>query len=392
MEKRELRSGFTTGTCAAVAAKAAAAMLLCGNYIQHMKLITPKGTEADLPLFHAVINQRKAVCAVQKDAGDDPDVTHHAMVFAAVEYLGEDEAEALKTCYCSQGESNEDSPLYLTAGEGIGWVTKPGLSCPVGMPAINPVPRAMIFQAVSDARREAGYEGSLKISISMPEGKELAEKTFNGKLGIKGGLSILGTTGIVKPMSEAALTATIELELHMKAVAGEKRVILTPGNYGEAFIKETLALSMKDGVICSNFIGEAFGMAKKEGFEKILFVGHIGKLIKVAGGVFNTHSKYGDRRMEILLDCVSGIFSPDEELKQRILSANTMEDAAGILVEYEILKPVMDEVVHRIKEYATGWSQGITVEVVTFSASYGILGMSKGAKELIGIFSKENKG
>ncbi|WP_394522431.1 cobalt-precorrin-5B (C(1))-methyltransferase CbiD [Lacrimispora sp. JR3] len=388
MEKHQLRSGYTTGTCAAAAARAAAAMLLTGNQLQHMKLVTPKGTEADLPLFHVVIKDQEAKCAVQKDAGDDPDVTDKALVFAAVRHFDGDEAEAQKTCYRYDG-GDGTGPLFLTAGEGIGWVTRPGLSCPVGLPAINPVPRAMIFENVEEARRQAGFEGPLKISISMPEGKKLAEKTFNSKLGIEGGLSVLGTTGIVKPMSEDALTATIRLELHMKAVAGDKRVILTPGNYGEAFIKETLSLSMREGVTCSNFIGEAFEMAGEEGFEQILFAGHIGKLIKVAGGVYNTHSKYGDRRMEILWDCVRAVIKDLDERKSAILSANTMEEAAGILKEHGILKPVMEEVVRRIRKYTTLWSGGKRVEVVTFSTADGILGMSQGAEDLIGHFAKE---
>lgn len=390
MEKQELRSGFTTGTCAAAAAKAAAAMLLTGNPLLHMKLVTPKGTEADLPLFHVVLEKDQATCAVQKDAGDDPDVTDKAMIFARVQYFEGDEAEAKKTCYCNCGEQEESSFLFLTAGEGIGWVTKPGLSCPIGLPAINPVPRAMIFQGVEEARREAGFEGPLMITVSMPEGKKLAEKTFNSKLGIVGGLSILGTTGIVNPMSEEALTATIRLELHMKAVAGERKVILTPGNYGEAFIKETLSLSMSEGVTCSNFIGESFLMASEDRFKDILFVGHIGKLIKVAGGVYNTHSKHGDRRMEILWGCASDVIQTSEDLKQQILSANTTEEAAKILEDHNILEPVMTEVVHRIKKQVTEWSGGIHVEVVTFSTTYGILGMSEGAKDLIKTFTKRN--
>jgi len=296
MEKRELRSGFTTGTCAAVAAKAAAVMLFTGREVQHMKLMMPKGRSADLPLFHVVLKQGEAACAVKKDAGDDPDVTHQAMVFASVQYSDEKKEGQAQGIYRRDGEEGK-APLFLTAGEGIGWVTRPGLSCPVGMPAINPVPRDMIFSGVEEARREAGFDGSLTITIWIPEGKKLAEKTFNPRLGIEGGLSILGTTGIVKPMSEEALIATIRLELHMKAVAGMKQVILVPGNYGEAFIQETLGLDLKDGVTCSNFIEKALKAAGKEGFRRILFAGHIGKLIKVAGGVPNTHSIYGDRRI-----------------------------------------------------------------------------------------------
>lgn len=389
MEKQELRSGFTTGTCAAAAAKAAAVMLLTGSELKHMELMMPKGRSADLPLFHVVLKQGKASCAVKKDAGDDPDVTHQAMVFASVEYFDEKEEGQVLKSYCWDDEK-EKRPLFLTAGEGIGWVTKPGLSCPVGMPAINPVPRTMIFGGVEEARREAGFDGSFLITIWMPEGRKLAEKTFNPRLGIEGGLSILGTTGIVKPMSEEALTATIRLELHMKAVEGRKQVILIPGNYGEAFIQETLGLSVKDGVVCSNFIGEALKGAGEEGFEQILFAGHVGKLIKTAGGVSNTHSKYGDRRMEILWDCTAPFSAAGAGLKDKILTANTMEEAAGILKNEGILEPVMEEVADRIQRYMTLWSGGIRVEVVTFSTMYGILGMSQGAMELIRLFSREN--
>lgn len=397
MEKHELRSGFTTGTCAAVAAKAAAAMLLTGSEIQHMKIMTPNGRSADLPLFHVVLKQDIAACAVKKDAGDDPDVTDQALVFSSVEYFKGKEEETLIKCYCWNGEEGDSvSPLFLTAGDGIGLVTRPGLSCPVGMPAINPVPRGMIFHGVEEVRKESGFDGPLKICIWMPEGKKLAEKTFNPKLGIEGGLSVLGTTGIVKPMSEAALKATIRLELHVKAAAGAKRVILTPGNYGEAFIKEKLYLSVEDGVTCSNFIGDALRMAGEEGFDRILFTGHIGKLIKVAGGVTNTHSKYGDRRMEILWDCTAAALNGrisrgkvrESELKKLILKANTMDEASGILKAHGILEPVMKEAVNRIQKYASLWAGGRNVEVVTFSNEYGILGISHGAKDLIDLFAR----
>lgn len=382
MDKRELRCGFTTGTCAAVAAKAAAAMLLMGNQLQHMKLMTPKGTEADLPLFHVVMKPDKVWCAVKKDAGDDPDVTDQALIYASVELLDETgEGASPAGCSFVREKTGEFEQLVLTASEGVGRVTKPGLSSPVGYPAINPVPRTMIFDEVDEVRRTADYKGALLICIWIPEGRELAGKTFNSKLGIIGGLSILGTTGIVKPMSEEALTATISLELHMKAVAGLKRVILTPGNYGESFIKEQLNLPDGEGVTISNFIRQSCTMVKEEGFEQILFVGHIGKLIKVAGGVENTHSRYGDRRMEVLWDCAREFLSSDK--KEVILQSNTMETAAGILEEMGVLKPVMSEVVNRIKAYMTEWTGGIPVEVITFSNTLGILSMTPDALKMI---------
>lgn len=392
METTQLRSGFTTGTCAAAAAGAACAMLFTGNDIRHWKIMTPKGTEADLPLFHVVLTRKKVECAVKKDAGDDPDVTHQAMIFASVEYVSESEMDQEPAYYrWEEEESNYSAPLFLTAGEGIGRVTRAGLSCPVGKPAINPVPRSMIFKEVDSARRKAGYDGALKICIWVPEGRRLAEKTFNPRLGIEGGLSILGTTGIVKPMSEEALKATIRLELHVKAVAGEKKVILAPGNYGEAFLKDNYGISMEDGVLCSNFLGESMKMAGKEGFEQILLVGHAGKLIKAAGGVYNTHSKYGDRRMEILWECIESVGEEEKDLKELMRNANTMEEAAGVLKERKILKPVMEEAVRRIQEYTVLWSGGKQVEVVTFSSFHGILGMTPGAGRLLESFARNRE-
>ena len=393
MDKKELRYGFTTGTCAAVAAKAAAAMLLSGNQLQHMKLMTPKGTEADLPLFHIALKHNKVSCAVKKDAGDDPDVTDQTLIFASVETINEDKkAEVLRGgCFVKEGENSEFLELILTAKEGVGQVTKPGLSTPVGFPAINPVPRNMIFHEVDEVRKKAGYKSSLLICIWIPEGRRLAEKTFNLRLGIEGGLSILGTTGIVKPMSEEALLATIQLELHMKAVAGQKQVILTPGNYGESFLKERFQLSQGEGVIISNFIKKSCLMAKEEGFCEILFVGHIGKLVKVAGGVENTHSKYGDRRMEVLWDCACSYFENNEKEKEQLMQANTMDVAVQILKEKGVLAPVMTEVVRRIKGHMMDWTEGIWVEVITFSNTHGILGMTPKAEEMVHRYLREKE-
>lgn len=373
-----MRSGYTTGTCSAVAAKAAAVMLFTGKKIEHMKLLIPKGTEICLPLFHIHAGSEGARCAVKKDAGDDPDVTDRTLIYASAEpFYG----QPLAGWY-------QEGTIYLEAGEGIGLVTKPGLSCPVGMPAINPVPRTMIFSAVFEARRMAGTDIPVKIRIWIPEGKRLAEKTFNSKLGIVGGLSVLGTTGVVEPMSEKALVATIKLELRVKAASGAKRVILTPGNYGQAFIKEELGLDLKEGVTVSNFLADSLRLAGEEGYSQALLVGHLGKFIKAAGGVPNTHSKYGDRRMEILWDCTESQLMKWELkkrywLKEQILKANTTEEAVEILKENRILKPVMSEVTARIKKYGEEWSGGLWVEVVTFSRVYGILGMSGQAAEMI---------
>ena len=199
-------------------------MLLQREAVECVQVMTPGGTRAELLLHDAERTERSALCAVRKDAGDDPDVTDQALIYASVEYI-KDSGDP-ERCY-------RNNHIFLTGGPGVGIVTKPGLACPVGLHAINPVPRKMIFEEVEAVARSAGCEGRLLVRIWIPEGERLALSTFNPKLGIEGGISVLGTSGIVEPMSEAALRATIQLELHMKAVAGQREVILTPGNYGE---------------------------------------------------------------------------------------------------------------------------------------------------------------
>ena len=381
-ETKKLRSGFTTGTCAAAAAKAAAGMLFTGKRERIIRITTPKGTEAVLPLFQVEMAPERAACGVVKDAGDDPDVTNGAMVFASVEYL---------TAEMELGEDRKrwyfrEPGLYLAGGPGIGVVTKPGLPCPVGKYAINPVPRQMIFDEAESAAKAHRILRPLLITVWIPAGTELAEKTFNPRLGIMGGISVLGTSGVVEPMSEVALTATIRLELHMKAVEGKKTIIVTPGNYGEAFLKETLGLSLKQGIQCSNFAADTMEMAAAEGIKTVLFVGHIGKLIKVAGGVRNTHSRYGDKRMEILWQCAKKSCREDlrAQLEAAVMEAVTTEEAVRLLEEAGILPVTMKEVVERIRRHMSEWAKGkIHLEVVIFSTGYGLLGMSRGAGELI---------
>lgn len=393
MQNQPLRSGFTTGTCGAAAAKAAAVCLLTGEMPEREEILTPKGVLAGLAV-KCVRREENLTCfQVQKDAGDDPDVTNGAWVMASVERsFGIPE---------EMWYQSEDYPhLYLTGGEGVGMVTKPGLSCPVGKHAINPVPRSMIFGAVEEICEQIDCREMLLIRMMIPQGVELAASTFNPNLGIVGGISVLGTSGIVEPMSEQALLATIRLELHMKAVEGARMVILTPGNYGENFLKEELHLPLTQAVKCSNFVADAMRMAAEEGFQKVLFVGHIGKLIKVAGGVENTHSKYGDRRMEIMADCAGTLRETGAlketgalgVLEQQILASNTTEEALDYLEEAGCKSAVMAEAGIRIEQVLALWTEGkITAEVVTFSTVHGILYMSGGADAMIGELMTEEE-
>ena len=320
---QRLRRGYTTGTCAAAAARAAAAMLLTGETVSQVRIRTPKGPVLDMEIEDIRRSPEAVSCAVRKDSGDDPDVTNHALIYARV------------------GWSDEPG-VRIEGGEGVGRVTKPGLDQPVGAAAINSTPRRMIREAVLEAAAEAVRTGAGKaaaeagrpgtgqadgedadrvpesvpagpggagadktprgfdVTISVPLGRELAAKTFNPRLGIEGGISILGTSGIVEPMSDRALLETIRTEIRVRSCEGYPVLAAAPGNYGRNFFLETYGFSLDTAVTSSNFIYDTVRMAAEAGFEKLLFIGHIGKLVKVAGGVRNTHSQYGDRRMEIL--------------------------------------------------------------------------------------------
>lgn len=301
--QKELKRGYTTGTCAAAAAKAAAIMLFSGEKVREVRLTVPAGETLFLEVEETVRHFDAVSCAVRKDAGDDPDITHGMLVFAEVKKEPTQRKER-------PSEAEADSiQIVLEGGEGIGRVTKPGLEQPVGAPAINKVPRSMIMEAVRQAAEEAGFCGTLKVTISAPEGKALAPKTFNPRLGIVGGLSILGTTGIVEPMSEKALTETILLEMKVQKKEGIQTLCLVPGNYGSDFLKDELGFSSDWAVKCSNYVGEALDMSVVLGFPRVLLVGHIGKFAKLAGGIMNTHSRMADGRAEVFLAALSHLMS-----------------------------------------------------------------------------------
>ncbi len=378
---KKLRSGFTTGTCAAASAGAAAAFLCSGQAPALMEVVTPAGETARLFVEQAeCLPGKTACCMVRKDAGDDPDVTDKALVGARASFAGEPPFG--RPCY---GDP-EYPGLYLTGGKGVGLVTKGGLSCPVGYPAINPVPRKMILREADRARRRAGLaEQGLLLEIFIPDGERLAEQTFNPRLGIEGGISILGTSGVVNPMSEAALIETIRLEIRVKAAEGKTMLAVAPGNYGERFLREETGLPMDAFVKCSNFIGDAFSMMKEEGIRQVLLAGHVGKLVKVAGGVLNTHSRYGDRRMEILSDCAAEC-GVAPEASAALLGMNTTEEAAEYLVRLGVLAPVMDRVAARVKRVLESES-GIETEVLLFSGA-GLLAKTERALSYADLLKK----
>ena len=362
-----LRCGYTTGTCAALAAAGAARLLLSGKAPETVSLLTPKGLEVTVPLAEAALldGGRRARCAVVKDGGDDHDVTSRLLVRAAVR--------------------RSDVPgVSIDGGEGVGRVTKPGLDQPVGAAAINRVPRQMIEEQVRRVCGELGYSGGMEVTVSIPGGEEAARKTFNPMLGIEGGLSILGTSGIVEPMSEQAMIDTIAVQQRQAAASGARALILTPGNYGGDFLRET-GLDRKGVPVvkCSNFIGEALDIAAAEGFEQVLLVGHIGKLSKLAGGIMNTHSRYADCRTELF--CAHGaVCGAGPGLCRRLMDAATTDACIELLDGAGLRGAVMDSLLDAIGRHLERRAAGAyQVGAVVFSNVYGLLGMTEGAKEMV---------
>ena len=383
--QKKMRRGYTTGTCAAAASGAAASMLFSGQKISIVSFQTPKGIRLSLEVEEITSGPGWVSCAVRKDGGDDPDVTHGMLVFARVEIGDDGEKDAgWYTC----GDKPE---LKLKGGPGVGTVTKPGLACPVGMAAINPVPRSMIFSQAEEACRKAGFTGKLRIVISIPGGEKQAEKTFNPHLGIVGGLSVLGTTGIVEPMSEAALIETIRLSLKQTAALGKRDLIVVPGNYGERFLEKVLGLDLNQGVKCSNYIGETLDMAVELGFQRLLLVGHGGKLVKLAAGIMNTHSSQADGRREILA-AYGAACGASRRITEEILQAATVDQGLDFLEEENLREPVMERIMERIDFYIKKRAGGsLQAEALLFTNEKGVLGMTPGAGKLLGEFQANSE-
>ncbi|MCD7735643.1 MAG: cobalt-precorrin-5B (C(1))-methyltransferase CbiD [Lachnospiraceae bacterium] len=412
-KNKKLRCGYTTGSCAAAAAKAATEMLLSGRICYRADLLTPKGIRLHLPVEEQEIADCQASCAVKKYGGDDPDATNGILVYARAEYLTESETGKIR--------------VLVDGGVGVGRVTKPGLEQEVGAAAINRVPREMITKEVERICELYEYPGRIKITISVPDGVEIAKRTFNPHLGIQGGISILGTSGIVVPMSEDALIASIRVEMKQKIAGGEQYLLITPGNYGADFIRRqdlpyaaggrneraaahsgyaaelpcasgdydeasetqmerkdrSRALDAEHSMKCSNYVGETLDIAEELGARGILFVAHIGKFIKVSGGIMNTHSAHADCRAELMAAQAMRAGIPPE-IAGELLDTNTTEEAVGILIRTGWLKPVMEQVTERVKYHLQKHCRGaIETEAIIYSNQYGYLGETDGADEMI---------
>ena len=362
---KRLRCGYTTGTCAALAAAGAARLLLTGEIPALLCFITPKGLPVEVEPEFCHMEGTAAVCGVQKDGGDDIDVTSGLLICARVERTGM-------------------PGITVDGGEGVGRVTKPGLDQPVGAAAINRVPRRMITEAVQAVCEDAGCNCGLHVTIFVPDGMEAARKTFNSKLGVEGGISILGTSGIVEPMSTQALVDTIALELRQAAALGAKKVILTPGNYGMDFIRAQELDQIDIPIVkCSNFIGDALDEAAVLGFEAVLLVGHIGKLVKLAGGIMNTHSRWADCRSELF--CAhAALAGANQETCAALMDAATADACIDILDRAGLRQFVLDSLLRAIQTHLEHRTAGaFQVGAVVFSNEYGLLGQTDKVSEML---------
>ncbi len=374
---KNLRCGYTTGTCAALASAAATELLLTGKAPGTVSLMTGKGIPVEVLVEKCGADDNSAWAAIPKDAGDDADVTDGLDIVATVQK--------------QKGSESGQVRVTIDGGKGVGRVTKPGLDQPVGAAAINSGPRTMIEEEVRKVCEECGYSGGIHVKISVPEGEEAAKRTFNANLGIEGGISILGTTGIVEPMSEQALVDTIEVTLRQIA-AESKKVIMTPGNYGNTYIKEQQLDQLGVPVLnISNFLGESLDMASAEKMEEVLLVAHVGKLSKVAAGIMNTHSRYADGRNEVFA-AHAGKCGASPEVIGSIMNAATTDACIDILdgvkgsgeqgnsFRDEVMESILDAVQKKLDHRAAG---AYRIGAVMFSNVYGTLGMTDVAKELL---------
>ena len=353
--QKKLRWGYTTGTCGTAASMAAALMLLGQKRVGQVKVSTPKGLDLDLEIEEIRFTKEQAVCAVRKDSGDDPDVTNGIFVYAKV-------------------TKKKEKGMTLDGGIGVGRFTRKVLEQEAGEAAINKVPRQMIREAVQSQIEKYEWDGGADIVIYIPEGVEIAKKTFNPRLGIEGGISVLGTSGIVEPMSEQALTQTIFLEMKMLRDEGHRYCYLTPGNYGNDFLRQTLGYDQELAVKCSNYIGDAIDDGVRLKMDGLLLVGHIGKLVKIAAGVMNTHSRQADARMEVLA-VHAAMAGADRETVCALMKCFTTKEALDILEERGLLEETMRTVMEKIEYHlAKRAGEKMKVGALMFSDELGILG------------------
>lgn len=364
-----LKSGYTTGTCACSAAVAGATYLLKKEKIEFVSVKLPIGKEVVIPVFCEKIKNDESVFYTVKDGGDDPDITTGMKICARVRLTDED--------------------IVLTGGEGIGIAKVDGLRIKNGEYAINPVPRKNILDNLKSVAEKNNYKGGFYVEIFAPEGIERGKKTFNERLGIEGGISILGTTGIVEPMSEKALVETIKLDVDRWISTKGKNILIAPGNYGREYCKEHLGFDLDAAVKISNYVGESLDYISFKECKDVLLVGHMGKLVKLAAGIMNTHSSYADGRMEII-GAYTALAGGNQSTISRILSCTNTDLAIDILKEEELFDKVINFIIERIIYHLNYRYKGNgKVDVIIFGKDNEEIGRSAGADKFLKEFKED---
>ncbi|GGE34056.1 cobalt-precorrin-5B (C(1))-methyltransferase CbiD [Streptococcus himalayensis] len=363
VDGKKLKRGYTTGTCATAATVAALSMILNQEIEEKITVHTANGVEVTMNIHDPSFGEQTASAAVEKDGGDDADATHGLLIYSTVTLLP------------------DQTEIEIDGGVGVGRVTEKGLANPVGMAAINPTPRRMIEKYVRDM---LGPDCGARVIISVPEGEERAKLTYNSRLGILGGISILGTTGIVNPMSEDSWKAAITVELTQLYNKGYRSVVLAPGNYGEDFTTNVLGIDKSRIVNMSNFVGHVLKEVQRIGFTKVLMVGHMGKLVKVASGIFSTHSKDADARMETLIANLALMGAP-MELLQKVNGCLTTESAGEAIKEYgyqAVYQILADKIKMRSERLLKYRKPEVVIDVVLFGSEEGYLASTRPIEEI----------
>ena len=354
---KKLRYGYTTGSSATAATKAALMYLLDDSKhdIPEVTIKLPSGNSLTINVNSLEKKENGVLASVIKDGGDDPDVTHGLEIYSKVSL-------------------RNDSKINIFGGTGVGKVTKKGLPVAPGNSAINPVPLKMIRETVEEILPE-GFGADVEISV--PKGEETAKKTLNAKLGIIGGISILGTTGIVKPMSEESWKASLAIELKMALEnAGNGEAIFLFGNRGKQYLSDNFDDNTSQAIVISNFVGYMFDRACEFEAKKIYFIGELGKFVKVAGGIFHTHSRVSDAKMEILTANALLVGESTENMK-KIMASNTTEEATKYIEKTEVYSLLAEKAKQKCEEYCrrNGWE--LEVETLIISAEKEVLGNSR---------------
>ena len=323
-------TGVTTGTVATACSLAALDAILDSHDIACVKVETPKKTLDIIIDECRKISDGKAYAVAHKNPYNDPDVTVDLAIVSTVELL----------------DKTSDENVIITGGEGVGKITKPGLQIPVGEYAINPVPRSMIHKNLSDKVPEGK---TAKVTISIPEGAEIAKKTMNPKLGIVGGISVLGTTGIARSMSSEAYKNSIVTQLDVALASNLDELVFVPGNIGEKLALKNMDVSKEQIIQTGNYVGFMFEEAEKRGITEFTFFGHMGKLIKVAGGIFNTKHAVADGRREIMVTHAALCGVPQNDLI-RLFDSKTTDDMMDILDELNISEDVSNSIADSIRD------------------------------------------